>query len=282
LLVTGLISTNSGYATDPAHHYVAAPPGVVFHQGALRLRLALGAQDFRALARLRGLRFAPAGQRRTDRDKFDPLCTHLMIEGASSALLATARLRVLEGQAAYQSCYTAQYYDLAPLAAGFSRGLEIGRLCLAPGTDAPADVIRLLLAGVTQIGQAGAVDVLFGCASFHGADVARHAPALAWLGARHVAPAHLRPAKRMGASVALTSFGPARPEAARGVPPLLRMYLGLGGFVSDHAVIDTALDTLHVLVAVPVAHIPTARLHRLKDLGQSVASLPLGPDAPIS
>lgn len=280
--MTGQTQNDFGRAADSYVSQPSVPPGVILHQGALRLRLPHGAQDFRAVARLRGLRFGPAGQRSADRDRFDPFCTHLMVESAAGELLATARLRLVNGQAGFQSCYTAQFYDLAPLAHGFARGLEIGRLCLAPDAVAAADALRLLLAGIARIGQAGAVEVLFGCASFHGADVTRHAPALAWLGARHPAPVALRAAVRAAATVTLDTLGPANPDGARGVPPLLRMYLGLGGFVSDHAVIDTVLDTLHVLIAVPTAQIPIARLHRLEGLGQSPATLPLRPDAPIS
>ena len=35
-----------------------------------------------------------------------------------------------------------------------------------------------------------------------------------------------------------------------GLPPLLKFYLRLGGKVSDHAVIDRDLDTLHVFTYV--------------------------------
>ena len=34
------------------------------------------------------------------------------------------------------------------------------------------------------------------------------------------------------------------------LPPLLKFYLSLGGRVSDHAVIDKDLDTLHVFTYV--------------------------------
>lgn len=263
-------------ACDPS------PAGMLLQQGAFRVRLAQDAQDFAAAAQLRGQRFGKGARARPDQDQFDPLCAHLMVEGPAGTLLGTARLRVVTGQAGFQSCYTAQHYDLGPLAQRFGRGLEIGRLCLAPDQAAGADVMRLLLAGVTRIGQAGAVQVLFGCASFHGAEIARHADALAWLCARHLGPADLAPAWRAQAHLSLAALGPALPEGARGVPALLRMYLALGGFVSDHAVIDRELDTLHVLVAVPVAHIPPARLQRLHGVGLDIGSLPSRPGAPIS
>ena len=53
-------------------------------------------------------------------------------------------------------------------------------------------------------------------------------------------------------------------EAPNGLPPLLRSYLGLGGWVSDHAVVDTVLDTLHVFTGVEIAKIPPARARALR------------------
>ncbi|MGY6696499.1 MAG: hypothetical protein ACXIUW_10820 [Roseinatronobacter sp.] len=50
------------------------------------------------------------------------------------------------------------------------------------------------------------------------------------------------------------------------MPELLRMYLAMGGWVTDHAVCDNDLDTLHVFTAVDVRAIPPARMRVLKML----------------
>jgi len=47
--------------------------------------------------------------------------------------------------------------------------------------------------------------------------------------------------------------------AMRRMPPLLRSYLLLGGWVSDHAVIDRDLNTLHVFTGVEISRVPAAR-----------------------
>jgi len=44
----------------------------------------------------------------------------------------------------------------------------------------------------------------------------------------------------------------------------LRTYLGMGGWVSDHAVIDRDLGTLHVFTGVEVAAIPDRRKRALR------------------
>ena len=55
-----------------------------------------------------------------------------------------------------------------------------------------------------------------------------------------------------------------RRAALAGLPPLLRTYLGMGGWDSDHAVIDRELDTLHVFTCVEVDRVPSARAASLR------------------
>lgn len=43
------------------------------------------------------------------------------------------------------------------------------------------------------------------------------------------------------------------------LPPLLRTYLMMGGWVSDHAVVDRHLNTLHVFTGLEIRAIPPAR-----------------------
>ena len=53
-------------------------------------------------------------------------------------------------------------------------------------------------------------------------------------------------------------------RALQQMPGLLRSYLAMGGWVSDHAVIDRDLGTLHVLTVVDIAAIPPARARLLR------------------
>ncbi len=55
-----------------------------------------------------------------------------------------------------------------------------------------------------------------------------------------------------------------RRAALASLPPLLRTYLGMGGWVSDHAVVDRELETLHVFTCVEVDRIPAARAASLR------------------
>ena len=50
------------------------------------------------------------------------------------------------------------------------------------------------------------------------------------------------------------------------MPPLLRTYLLMGGWVSDHAVIDRDLGTLHVFTGLEIGAVPPARARLLRGL----------------
>jgi putative hemolysin len=52
--------------------------------------------------------------------------------------------------------------------------------------------------------------------------------------------------------------------ARRSMPPLLRSYLGMGGWVSDHAVIDNELNTLHVFTGVEINMMRPGRVRQLR------------------
>ncbi|CUX81749.1 MAG: putative hemolysin [Roseibaca calidilacus] len=236
--------------------------------GRLTLRIARDDADLAQVAQLRRVRFRD--NRGADMDQFDPLCAHLLVvEGDDPAALACARLRLLDGPE-LDDCYSAQFYDLSPLARAGLRGLELGRVCIASDRRQDPDILRALLAGIALHSDAEKVDLLLGCASFKGDDPARHAAALGWLKARHTGPSGLCPLKRAPLAFDLPMPGDLADQKAamQSIPPLLRLYLGLGGWVSDHAVRDPNLDTLHVFTAVEVARIPTARKKLLMGMTQ--------------
>lgn len=220
------------------------------------------AQELRHLSFLASRGMCRPGGR--DVDAFDATCRHVLIEDrATGRLLGCFRMGVMGNDALAQS-YSGQYYDLAALAALPGRGLELGRFCLHPAVHDP-DVLRLAWAMITRCVDDEGIDLLFGCTSFAGADAQLHTEALAHLASHHLAPDHLAPAARAG-SVPLPR-APADPKRAlAAMPALLRTYLGMGGWVSNHAVLDYDLDTLHVFTAVEVAQIPPARARALRAL----------------
>ena len=239
-------------------------------KGRYQARLAQGQAD---LARAQALRFRSFLQRRglaqgpgLDADDFDGLCGHVLLEERDSGrLIGCYRLLPIAAGASLRHSYAGQAYDLAALDAYDGAKLELGRFCLDPDCHDP-DILRLAWAAMTRIVDAGGVRLLFGCSSFDGADPGRHESALALL-RNHPSPAQWAPRPRAAEihRYSEASAPPTLPRAAiTGLPPLLRTYLAMGGWVSDHAVIDRGLDTLHVFTAVEIDRIPPARARALR------------------
>ena len=227
-------------------------------------RVAVGSEDIAAAQALRGAAF---GLGRPDIDGFDARCTHVLIEDRRAARLAGCfRLMPVQG-AAVAASYSAQFYDLSALAAYPGPMTELGRFCIHPATRDP-DILRAAWGAIAADVDARGTALLFGCTSFRGTDPATYAAAFAALAARHLAPHEWAPRVRSTGAVPL-GRGTAAPDTRAAyvlMPPLLRSYLGMGGWVSDHAVIDPAMNTLHVLTGLEIAAIPEARRQRLRGL----------------
>jgi putative hemolysin len=206
-----------------------------------------------------------------DSDPFDALCRHVLVRVRDSGtLVACFRVQGFAGPTIAQS-YTAQFYDLSRLSGFGGPMLEIGRFCLHPDHHDP-DILRLAWGSLARMVDGSGVTLLFGCSSFIGADVARHAGALRALRA-HAAPDHWAPQPRAPERIALDQVTDAGAPGAV-MPALLRSYLALGAWVSDHAVIDRDLDTLHVMTGVEISAIPPARARALRLIaGQLVGVL---------
>ncbi|MHA6344828.1 GNAT family N-acyltransferase [Roseivivax sp. CAU 1761] len=241
----------------------ALPPDLV--RGRYRVRAARDAADRTAALALRSSAFRPrAAAADADADRHDAASQHMLVEPREGgAPRAVFRLRSWHGTEITQS-YAGQFYDLTRLGAFPAPMLELGRFCLSPGRPDP-DLLRLAWAAIgAEVDRRGA-GLLFGCASFVGADPARHVGALAALAKDHMAPERWRPAPGP-APVHRFAARPGGAPDPSALPPLLRSYLALGGWVSDFAVIDADLDTLHVFVGVEVARIPPGRARLLRAL----------------
>jgi L-ornithine Nalpha-acyltransferase len=240
-------------------------------KGRYRARLAEGDADIERAQRLRHRSFLAqrglAGGEGVDADAYDDCCQHVLVEEVESrALVCCYRLMPLASATQIGQSYSAQFYDLSALAAYPGPVLEMGRFCLHPDWHDP-DILRLAWGAMTRIVDAAGVRLLFGCSSFQGSDVAKHLDALSLLRA-HVAQPQWAPLRRAAQVYSFAEANLAESRDARqglqAMPSLLRTYLGMGGWVSDHAVIDDALDTLHVFTAVEIDRIPPARARLLR------------------
>ncbi|MFN3663161.1 GNAT family N-acetyltransferase [Yoonia sp.] len=226
--------------------------------GRYRARLAAGDDDLQACQALRHLCFF--GKTGLDRDDFDPRCQHLMIEDADDRLIAAARMLLIGDAGDLPGCYAAQYYDLSGLAGQAGPMMELGRFCISPDLQ-DADVVRAAWGALTQIVDDAGVRMLFGCTSFAGTDTAVYGVALARLAAQSVGPDSLRPGIKAPEVVRLKD---ARARGKAPLPSLLRSYLAMGGWVSDHVVIDRQMNTFHVFTCVDIAAVPPARAKAIR------------------
>jgi putative hemolysin len=94
---------------------------------------------------------------------------------------------------------------------------------------------------------------MFGCASLPGTDPATLAVPLSYLHHHHLAPPALRPRALPHRRVEMRQVAACDldPMRAMGMlPPLVKGYLRLGGFVGDGAVVDHQFNTTDVCIVV--------------------------------
>jgi putative hemolysin len=233
--------------------------------GPLEVRLAEDAADIRAAQRLRyrvfyemmGARPVPGmavGQR--DVDRFDDICDHLLVldRGGSGEPVVVGTYRLIRRAAADRigTFYSCAEYDLAQLVAYPGEVLELGRSCVEPRYRT-RPVMQLLWSGIAAYVFHYQIALMFGCASLPGTDPARLERPLSYLYHYHLAPPALRaralPERYVEMRrLAKEAIDPARELAV--LPPLIKGYLRLGGFVGEGAVIDEQFNTTDVCVVV--------------------------------
>ena len=240
------------------------PIGLI--RGRYRVYTATSPQDIQAAQSLRALAFGLRSPQ--DIDAFDSLQDHVLVrETDSGRLVCCFRTWVFCGAAIHQS-YAAQFYDLRRLAAFDGPMMELGRFCVHPDVSDP-DVVRIAWGAMTQFVDARGIRLLFGCTSFAGVDMRPYLHAFALLQARHLAPPRWQPAESAAEAVRFADHAPQtldQKSAMLHMPPLLRTYLLMGGWVSDHAVIDRQMNTLHVFTGLEIAAIPENRKRLLRGL----------------
>ncbi|MGB7262364.1 MAG: GNAT family N-acyltransferase [Albidovulum sp.] len=239
--------------------------------GRYAARPAEAPKDLEAVMGLRQQVFRGAAAA-TDADAFDPICRHVLVEDRCSAqIVAAFRLLVVASGKALDATYSAQFYGLSALESHPGPMAELGRFCLAPGCHDP-DILRAAWGAIAAIVAEERVDILFGCTSFPGIATTDHAHAFALLAEKHLGPDKWRPeAKAQHVYPYARELRGLKHDprlALKAMPPLLRTYLAMGGWVSDHAVIDHDLGTTHVFTGLEVRDVPARRAQSLSRLAQ--------------
>ena len=233
-------------------------------KGRYRARMAEGAQDIASAQALRTLAFATA---RPDADRFDDICDHILVEELrSGALVACFRMLPLNDGSELSRSYSAQFYELSALQSYGGRMVEMGRFCIHPDWHDP-DILRVAWGAMTRFVDENGIEMLFGCSSFAGTETEQYLDAFAMLKHRHLGPKRWLPRVKAPDVFRFAARLRRKPDARKAMlrmPPLLRTYLLMGGWVSDHAVVDRQMNTLHVFTGLEIGAIPPARKRLLR------------------
>ena len=241
--------------------------------GPLRARTTVSTADIRKAQSFRARFFAL--NKSADADAFDASSIHLLVEDhAQGILVACCRLKVFEPEE-LTSSYSGQFYDLSRLQHFPGRMIEIGRFCVDPVQRSP-DILRLAWALIAKIVDTCDVELMFGCSSFPGTGAEPHRASFDMLFAHYRAPDVWRPCEKSKDIVRFHKTGDISScnfeKGWAGTPSLLRTYLAMCAWVSDHAVVDYNLNTLHVFTGVEIAKIPPMRKKQLRQLSRDQAA----------
>ena len=245
---------------------IARAKPVEIRAGDIELRLAESESEVRAAQALRYRVFyeemaakptAEMSRWRRDVDSFDDYCDHLLmidhaIGAGAAGVVGTYRLLRRSAAARRGQFYSVDEYDISKLLAFPGEILELGRSCIA-ADHRQRSIMQLMWRGIADYVLYHDIGLMFGCASLHGTDPAAHARALSYLYHHHLAPPNLRPRALPERYVEMNMMPRDKVNARAALsdlPPLIKGYLRLGGFVGDGAVIDRQFNTIDVCVVV--------------------------------
>ena len=245
---------------------ISLAPFAELRAGPLGVRIATTAAEIDAALALRYRVFytemgaradAATADSKRDRDAYDGVADHLLVVDHAigpgpEGVIGTYRLIQREAAATIGHFYSAGEYDVSMIERLPGAVMELGRSCVdARYRSRP--VMQLMWSGLAAYVFHHKIDLMFGCASLPGIDVEALAPELTYLYYHHLAPPALRPRALPHRYIEMRQLDrdeidPRRALAA--LPPLIKGYLRLGGFVGDGAVIDAQFNTIDVAVVV--------------------------------
>lgn len=248
---------------------VTPDPAAAFPEitaGSMEVRLARDAEEIDASQALRYRVFyeeraaKPIGEMaalRRDFDGFDAIADHLLVLDhargkGTEAVVGTYRLIRRSRAQAHGGFYTAGEYDIAKILAFPGETMELGRSCVdVDYRNRPT--MQLLWRGIAAYVFQHDITLMFGCASLPGTDPDVLATDLSYLYHAHLAPDSLRVRALDRLYVDMNRLPADRIDGKRalaGLPPLIKGYLRLGGYVGDGAVVDPQFNTTDVCVIV--------------------------------
>ncbi|MFP4464454.1 MAG: GNAT family N-acetyltransferase [Alphaproteobacteria bacterium] len=192
-----------------------------------------------------------------DLTPIDDITDHLIVTATNAKtgnekIVGTYRILRQEVAEKHGRFYSSDEYDLTKLLNSKNRLLELGRSCvLADYRTKP--ILNLLWEGIASYITKHNIDLLFGCASFHGISVDSISEQLSYLHHYHSAPENIAPRALKERFVSMNSHPKDSLNERRifaSLPPLIKGYLRLGATIGDGAVIDEQFNTIDVCIVV--------------------------------
>jgi putative hemolysin len=193
-----------------------------------------------------------------DWDDFDLVCDHLLVldrsreERGKSPVVGTYRLFLGSKAKKFGKFYSESEFDITGALNCEGEILELGRSCVHPEYRNRSSM-QLLWKGIGAYVMHYNIKLLFGCASFPGTDVEEIKSQLSYLHHNHLVPEEYR-IKALDELYVDMNLLPAEEcsntRIIAKLPPLIKGYLRLGGYVGEGAVLDHAYNTTDVSIMV--------------------------------
>lgn len=257
-----------------AHDGAAYESELLGRIGTLEVRLARDAGEIAVAQEIRYRVFydelgarqsALHAMERRDADRFDAICDHLLVIDSAlpgpmhKRIVGTYRLLRQEAAIAAGGFYSEDEFELKGLVGRHPgrRFLELGRSCVLADYRSKR-TIELLWQGIWAYVHRYDIDVMAGCASFHGTVPAAHAEALSYLAhnCRANGPWEVRAVPGRYCDMDMMPNEAINLKSAiMAMPPLIKGYLRLGARIGDGCVVDEDFHTVDVFVVLPVEEI---------------------------
>lgn len=187
-----------------------------------------------------------------DFDEYDEFCDHLLIEDTNAdKIVGSYRILRRSQLPAHLNFYTSKEFNLSKTLQYFKgEVMELGRACVDESYRDRA-TIQLLWRAIGEYSAKYNIELMFGCGSFSGANHKDHAAALSYLYHNHLAPEEFRPTAAAEHFKPINLLSPDSFDMKRtlaSLPPLIKGYLRLGGFIGDGAYEDHESNTTDVCI----------------------------------
>ena len=282
-------------------HNISGLGDAELKSGSLEVRLAMTAEDVDAAQALRYQVFyeemgaVPTPEmaaRKRDFDDYDAHCDHLLVidhmrkEGRQ--VIGTYRLIRREAATQCGGFYSRGEYDISRILEYPGEILELGRSCI-DAEYRTGTVMQILWRGLSAYIFRYDVALMFGCASLPGSNPQEHAVPLSYLYYHHLAPPALRakalperhvdmrviPREAFDPNVAFDTMKLDPRNGSNSLPPLIKGYIRVGGFVGDGAVIDHQFNTTDVFIIVKTDLITSRYIRHYERSNKKDITLPV-------